>query len=196
MKVGLPIQYQHLSSDERFRLALAADERGDKPEVLRLTASGPRVQLTGPEHALNMMSWISLSHHAYIELIEQASLFHNAYDFACRSDDEAEGDDALPQCWERVFFFGCLLRTKYFGWLRFCKRIGVPPLWQWRDLPGYWRLELALKFSKNKAFTPMGFMRTLNRKRPEGSAPKTKPPLTTKGIAREFYRLYLKGIPT
>ena len=62
-------------------------------------------------------------------------MFRDAFDIACKSDDSSDNDE-LPEHWVHVLTFGCLLRTKYFGWIRFCKRIGVPPLSQWRKLSG------------------------------------------------------------
>jgi hypothetical protein len=42
-------------------------------------------------------------------------------------------------------------------------RIGKPPFGLWRKYPGFRRLQFTIKMSKGKTFTPMGYMRTLDR---------------------------------
>jgi hypothetical protein len=105
------------------------------------------------------------------------------------------GDDTDQHpAWLRTFDLahaaGCVLWTKAEGWKLFCERRNIPPLLFWQMLPGFDRLQRALKLADTAAFTAEGFLRWLNRIRPPGAAEMTELPLTVEGAAEGYAELF------
>jgi hypothetical protein len=86
------------------------------------------------------------------------------------------------------------LRTKADGWKLFCARMAVPPFALWEGLPGFDRLQRALKLSENAAFVPEGFLRWLNAIRPAGEAERAEVPLTVEGVVTATEELFRQRI--
>lgn len=90
-----------------------------------------------------------------------------------------------------------MLRLKIDSWKLFCERLGVPPFATWRRLPGFGRLERALKLAEAAAFRPEGMLRHLNDLRPEGEPelPKlTTLPFTAEATAAGLERFFRKQV--
>ena len=204
--------YARLTPEERFRLILAASGRGDEAERDRLTHAGERITLSMPDHSPYARAFAELADLIFIELVEAASHYHDAFyradenrDHFGDGDAEEEGDDAKAEpaartdlateeddtdkqpAWLRSFDIalaaGFLLKTKADGWKLFCERLNVPPLLLWEGLPGFDRLQRALALTEKAAFFPEGFLRWLNDIRPAGAPKATEVNLTVNGIA-------------
>jgi hypothetical protein len=78
---------------------------------------------------------------------------------------------------------GYVLKTKTDGWKLFCERMNVPPFAAWKHLPGYERLQRALKLAEEVAFVPEGFLRYLDAIRSAGEPELTEVPLTVERVA-------------
>jgi hypothetical protein len=63
---------------------------------------------------------------------------------------------------EGAYAIGYVLRTKADGWKLFCERLNVPPYLLWEGLPGFERLQRALKLAELSAFDGAGMVRWLN----------------------------------
>jgi hypothetical protein len=64
--------------------------------------------------------------------------------------------------------FGYILKANVDGWKMFCEKLNIPPFMLWEDLPGFERLQIALTLTEKAAFRPVGFLKWVNRIRPEG----------------------------
>ncbi len=93
---SLAIHYERLTAEERFRLIVAAGARGDEVEQSRLKSAGRRITLSMQDHAPHAHAFEELAMLMFIELLEEAGCyddaFHRAYDVADSFDDE-EGED-------------------------------------------------------------------------------------------------------
>src|SRR5262245_37279808 len=152
--------YVVLTPEERFRLIVAAQGRGDNIEAERLANAGERVVISRLDHATYAQAFLDLEKFAYIERMGLAAGFALAfglveYEIACASveDDEPEpgGDEeadegviAVPPSLQAVQAWGFLLRTKANGWELFCERLTVRPFHFWTKQPGFHRLQSAL----------------------------------------------------
>jgi len=87
---------------------------------------------------------------------------------------------------------GYVLKTKAEGWKLFCERLHVPPFVLMEFLPGFDRLEQALTRAEKVAFVAEGFLRWLNRIRPEGEPEVTDLPLTAERVAAESEGIFRK----
>jgi hypothetical protein len=106
---ALAKHYGSLTPEERFRLILAAGARGDDAERERLMKAGGRLTLSMQDHAPYSHAFEELALLIFIELLEEAARYDNAYErasdaldiFAGATDatedaeeEEAEGDGA------------------------------------------------------------------------------------------------------
>jgi hypothetical protein len=96
--------------------------------------------------------------------------------------DTDPGDDAGDRpVWQRsldiALAAGFMLRTKADAWKLFCERMSIPPFAGWEGLPGFDRLQRALKVAEQAAFVPEGMVRWLNAIRPQGA-----PEATAEGL--------------
>jgi hypothetical protein len=217
---GLAKHYGGLTPEERFRLILAAGARGDDTERERLVSAGGRLTLSMQDHAPYAHAFDELGLLVFIELLEEAGRYSDAFADAddardiCGEDDDGEGegdapeaepdtkgnaadaeDDARPRpAWQRsldlALAAGFVLRTKAEGWKLFCERLNVPPFVLWERLPGFDRLQRALTLAERAAFVPEGFLRWLNRIRPAGAAELTEVPLSVEGMASTTETLF------
>lgn len=179
---GLTRQYGLLTPEERFRLILAASGRGDEAERDRLARAGRHITLSSQDHAPYAHAFADLGHLMYVELLEEAARYLDAFaligkgstaDETLDFDDEAEREESTEntdeaeaeqedtdgrsradQAWDLVFAAGFVLQTKADGWNRYCERLCVPPLLVWRHLPGFHRLERALTIADGTESLP------------------------------------------
>jgi hypothetical protein len=172
---ALSRNYASLTPDERFRLILAAGGRGDEAERDRLVRAGGRLTVSFQDHAPFAQAFDDLSGLTYMELLDAAACYLEAFDFAddaveaemrCdRLDDEdaAESDETAERpeakqvddesealttsdlAWGLVLAAGFMLKTKVDGWKLFCERLNVRPFATWSIYPGFPRLQRALK---------------------------------------------------
>jgi hypothetical protein len=237
---ALARHYDHLTPEERFRLILAAGCRGDEAERDRLVNSGGRIALSMQDHAPYAHACDELAFLIFIELLEEAARYLEAFAHAddasdiLDDDEEADGgeveeeegggEDQERKCdngdeeasgananakaaeeargerprWQRFFDMalaaGFVLRTKTEGWKLFCERMTVPPFALWEHLPGFDRLQRALKLAERAAFAPEGFLRWLNDIRPAGEAKRTEVPLTVEGMAAATEELFRQRV--
>jgi len=200
--------YKCLTPEERFRLILAATGRGDGAERDRLIRAGGRTTLSMSDHAPYVEAFNSLAMHVFIDLLEEAARYHDAFDRldsaeredddddevkpegepGSKADEDSEDDtDGAWAVWHRYFDLalasGYMLRAKAESWKLFCERLSVPPFLLWDKLPGFDRLQRALTLAEKAAFVPEGFLRWMNRIRPAADPELTKVPLTADGLA-------------
>src|SRR3954454_11305960 len=70
---SLAKNYDRLTAEERFRLILAASERGDEAERERLANAGQRIRLSMPDHVPYAEAFEDLALLTFIELAEDAA---------------------------------------------------------------------------------------------------------------------------
>jgi hypothetical protein len=87
-------------------------------------------------------------------------------------DGEAAGDgEEMPtglMFLDLALCAGFLVKAKADGWKRFCERLSIPPFAVWKLLPGFDRLQRALKLAEVDAFDPEELICWLNKVRPKG----------------------------
>lgn len=127
-----------------------------------------------------------------MDLVEEAAGLEDILNHTCLEDKKPnrDSDDCIPERWDNVMFKGYWLRTKYFGWERFCKSLGVPAFSLWTKYPGYERMASTVTLAGKMSYVAVGFVRSLNRKRPKGAPKMTKCPLTVKIVAARFRRMF------
>jgi hypothetical protein len=184
--------YDALSAEERFRLILAAGFRGDEAEQRRLSNAGGRLTLSVQDHQPFAQAFDELALLTFLELLEAAADYLESFHHSSEVEDAGDAeDDAL-----RVRYLdlslgkGFLLRTKAAGWRLFCERLAVPPFALCEGLPGFDRLQRALKLTEVAAFAPEGMLAWLNRVRPEGEPEMTELKLTPEGCAAALDRFF------
>jgi hypothetical protein len=223
--------YDRLTPGERFRLILAASARGDEAERNRLVNAGQRLTLSMPDHAPYAQAFEELAFLVFMELLEDAARYLEAFARADEVRDvfekdeersagkwereeetEAAGDESEAQDqkkaagsgvgvrspWERCLDLalaaGYILRTKADGWKLFCERRTIPPFLLWEGLPGYDRLQRALKLAEEAAFVAGGFVQWLNTGRPAGEPACTAAPLTVEGMADDADKVFRQRV--
>jgi hypothetical protein len=221
--------YSNLTPAERFRLILAARVRGDETEQDRLMSAGQRITLSMPDHAPYGHAFDELALLVFIELLEEAAHYFEAFahadeihDFFGEDEEEDGGDaeagesaeaeasrvqvdavSAEPDASERslcqryrdlALAAGFTLRTKAEGWKLFCERLTIPPFALWEGLPGYDRLQRALKLTEQSAFVAEGFVHWLNSRRPAGEPERMAPPLTVEGMAADAEQVFRERV--
>jgi hypothetical protein len=221
---ALAKHYERLTPEERFRLILAASGRGDEAERDRLAKSGQRITLSMQDFMPHAHAFDELAFLVFIELLEEAARYLDLFERADEvrdlfgddeagdeDDDEGEegqdgqadagapgGDTGKPPVWQRsldlALAAGFMLRTAADGWKLFCKRLSVPPFLLWEGLPGFDRLQRALRLAEKAAFTAEGFLRWLNRTRPAGEPEATKVAFTVAGMADAAQQLFRQRV--
>jgi hypothetical protein len=210
---GLAKHYGSLTPEERFRLILAAGARGDEAEQARLVSAGGRIRLSFQDHAPHAHAFHEVAVRVFLELVEEAARYRDAFDplWGDESGEESDDDDetegvetedaaergtgregrapAIRRC-DLALAAGFVLRTKVEGWKLFCARQSVPPFAVWEHFPGFDRLRRALDMAEEAAFVPEVFLRWLNGIRPAGAAELTEVPLTAEGVANEVEQLF------
>jgi hypothetical protein len=162
--------YSQLTPEERFRLLMAADARGDEAERGRLVNDCQRITLSMWAHAPYARAFEELNYVNYIDLLDQAAEFldaHTRAENALRVGDaktpkkrktkattpneesaakDSEDDGVKSPQWVRsselVYVIGFFFKLNLAGWKRFCARWNVAPivLWDRRSYPGLDRL--------------------------------------------------------
>ena len=170
--------YGYLTPEERFRLILAASQRGDDAERERLVQAGGRLTFSMPDYAPYAHAFEQLHLRTFLELREEATDYMQALARAKETRDETEGqadesgaaesadehtDDRLERSRDLALAAGFLLRAKANGWTRFCEQMQVPPFLLWESLPGFNHLKYALALAEDLAFTAEEFLKWLNR---------------------------------
>jgi hypothetical protein len=102
---ALAKHYDRLEPEERFRLILAADARGDDAEQNRLCQTAPRVTLSFSHHAPWAHAFHQLATLAYVELLDEVARHHDAFERWCDAVDDQENDadgreDDVGECEE------------------------------------------------------------------------------------------------
>jgi hypothetical protein len=212
---GIAKHYDRLAPEERFRLILAAGARGDGAEQGRLRRAGRTITLSMPEHAPHAHAFDELARLCFIELLEEAARYREAFtdtddadSFADGGsegqDDEGDGPGAegapadgghrtRPLSERRldlILVAGFVLRTKAEGWKLFCERMAVPPFALWEPLPGFERFQRALALTEFATFAPEEVLRWLNDIRPEGASEVTEVRLTAERVADEAASMF------
>ena len=202
--------YAELSGEERFRLILAADGRGDTVEQERLAKSGKMIALKTPDHSPAAFAFRELALLTFIEISDHASVFQTmvlTMDPASPStetapdisDEELEKLADSDDAWDRlipgrkqldqVLAAGRIMRKKYQSWMRFCRRLSVPPDSYWQDLPGFERIQRLLSMARSLSFTPKGFEHWAKRQNPNGAAI-----VTVKQLAKALMQTYRERV--
>jgi hypothetical protein len=192
--------YTLLSAEERFRLILAASGRDDTIEREKLVAAGPVRNLALADHWPYAQAFSEISMFSFMELLEEAAIYHDllrlrgSKSHEHSSEELAKDATEITAAWQKevdlVLATGCQLMMKLKGWELFCKKLQVPDRLLWRDLPGYRRLEANLEIARQWAFRPVGFLRWLNRIRPEGAPKLQQLPISARLIARTNEQAY------
>jgi hypothetical protein len=206
--------YKCLTPEERFRLIMTASGRGDEAERDRLVHASGRITLSFQDHAPYAQAFDELGLLIFMDLLNEAASYRESFAFAnslfdadeAEEEEEEESDDAaetdVPDTTEEpdslraldiALASGYVLRTRAYGWKLFCERLNVPPFLLWEVLPGFDRLQRALALAEKAAFVPEGFLRWLNRGRPEGEPELTAVPITVEGVADTIAEAYRQG---
>ncbi len=169
--------YKYLTPEERFRLILAADGRGDDAETERLARAGGRLELSMSDHAPYAHAFQQLHLLTFLELLEESNGYIESLTRAKDAGDEADrqadetgavesaddhADDRFEKLLDGALAAGFLLRAKVGGWTQFCEQMQIHPFLQWESLPGFGRLKRALALAEDFAFTAEEFLEWLN----------------------------------
>jgi hypothetical protein len=181
--------YGALTTDERFRLMLAARGRNDEAEEDRLIASARMIPVRMRDLFPHLMAFQTVSMLAFIELLDHAADAEAAW-LAAESACENKKGSAR---WARIAqALGYRLRIKWLGWTRFCEELCVPPRHFWVGLPGLERIDRALAATE---CSDAEFLAILNANRKPGQSPLTASPLTVEAAAvalRQMFDGYLE----
>lgn len=199
--------YGYLTPEERFRLIMAADGRGDDAETERLVRAGGRLTLSMSDHAPYMFAFEQLQLRTFLELLEEANGYIESLTRVKDAGNEANGqadetgaaesadehaDDRLEQLLDGALAAGFLLRAKANGWTQFCEQMQVPPFLQWESLAGFGRLKRALALAEDIAFTAEEFLKWLNRLRSMSAQKLTG--VSAEEVAAEYEEVFRDGV--
>jgi hypothetical protein len=214
---GLAKHYVKLTAVERFALVLSAGARGDEAEQDRLVGAGERIVLSMADYAPFARAFEEVALLVFVELLDGAAAYLDAFH---RSDDAEIGakparkrtagkhapgrartreDDRLTKpVWQRLLDvalpYGFLLKTKAAGWELFCGRLNVPAFALWNALPGFDRVQRALKLAREAAFTREGMVAWLDSIRPKGTPEMTAPLVSAESSADELDALFRRRV--
>ncbi len=178
--------YSQLTAEERFRLIVAASDRGDEAERERLINASKRITFSDVDYAPYGHALQELAILIFLELVEEAAMYRGAFERWSDADTTGiiDGKKRTPATVkadtrthkDRAFGLflaqGFMLRTKAAGWKLFCERMGISPFGLWQHLPGYERLQREVNIVEGTpdrpgaAYTPKGMLRWLNTVRP------------------------------
>ena len=201
--------YGQLTAEERFRLIVAASDRGDDAERERLVNAGKWVQLTMQDHSPYSHAFQELIFLTYTELLEEAAQvletcaltdtqLRDSIDKAQiskrkkastpKGKGRTQDNDAVEYpAWNRTArtasAVGFLFNVKVEGWSIFCARHHISPfaLWEQMDLPGVDRIKRALGMAHAGAMFPSAAEMTtwMNEVRPASAAECTEADILT-----------------
>jgi hypothetical protein len=187
---GLAKQYQQLTGEERFKVIIAAEERGDEAEADRLANAAKNRDLVCRDHvpyveALDKLALLiftdlaedAANHLDLMERTENASL--SDYAFGRKHKRSGSEDGRTKHLWELSLAQGFVLKTKMQGWKLFCTRMGIAPFGPWKRLRGFDRLQRALEVvelqsTSKRPFSRLDAVRWANRRRPDGEPERTE----------------------
>ena len=184
----LASNYSQLTPEERFKLIVAAGDRGDEAEQKRLSNASKRITLSTVDYSPFADALQELAIVVFLDLVEEAAANRDAFHHWCDADmtDFIDGKKRTPatpkkdaqtnkdQLFGLFLAQGFMLRTKAAGWKLFCDRLGISPFGLWQYLPGFERLQRELNIvegtpdQSGAAYTPTGMARWLNTVRPSG----------------------------
>lgn len=158
---GIAKLYDKLTPEERFRLILAASDRGDEAERERLSNASKRVHFSMADHSPYARAFYELLILTYIDLLDDAASylacnqrFHHHLESAIgtqRKSGRIGGEDAVEYPnWHHTgraaYGLGFQFKEKMDGWKLFCTHLNVSPalLWEKMNLPGLDRIKEAL----------------------------------------------------
>ena len=192
---SLAKKYNSLTAEERFRLIMAAIERGDEVEQDRLARAGGHIVLEMPDHAPYIHAFNIVAWQVFLELLDAATHFDDALDRMAEYEDWHEVEEK-PERRKRysdlILARGYMLRASAEGWKLFCERYGISPFLYLEKFPRFDHLRDALELAETRAFSPEDFLRWLNRRPREGEPEMTQVPLTAEGCADENEKLFRK----
>jgi hypothetical protein len=141
---GTSRNYDRLTAEERARLILRANVRGDAGEQTRLHHAGVMIEIAIRDHTPAVLAFFDVAMLIRIELLETAGLFREMVameeqddrlrDWRRRSrsyprQDRPREPSIHPRrarARDLVRATGQLLRAKFHGWCLFCERVAVP----------------------------------------------------------------------
>jgi hypothetical protein len=191
--------YSQLSAEERFRLIVAARDRGDEAEQQRLSNASKRITFSNVDYSPFAQALQELAILIFLELVEESAMYRNAFErwndadttgsIASKKGNPATANEESQSSKDRSFGVfltqGYMLRTKAAGWMLFCDRMGISPFGLWQYLPGFERLQRELNIVEGtpdrpgSAYTPTGVVRWLNTVRPLGDPEVTESKIMT-----------------
>ena len=195
--------YDLLTPEERFRLIMAASQRGDEAEWDRLVQAGSRLTLTLVDHAPYAYAFGEMELMTFLDLLEEAACYLQALQRSDKVKEEADEGDTPKSvdhqvgellAWNKsivwAFAAGYRLRTKAEGWNQFCRQMQIYPYLQWQTFPGYSRLKGALAAAEEFSFTPEAYLRWVNSNRRAAEPELSELPLTEAAEAAEIMEAY------
>jgi hypothetical protein len=120
---GTSRNYDRLTAEERARLILRANVRGDAGEQTRLHHAGVMIEIAIRDHTPAVLAFFDVAMLIRIELLETAGLFREMVAME-EQDDRLHPRRARAR--DLVRATGQLLRAKFHGWCLFCERVAVP----------------------------------------------------------------------
>jgi len=174
--------YDTLTPEERFALLVAAQARGDQAEYRRLQDAAPRVAVSEQTHQPITLAFLEISWAKFVQLSDLAANILTAF-ITWRSTAKKDEDDPLIH---NALALGYSLKTHTAAWVMFCERHRLAPFVFWQKLPGFVRLEMMLGIVEGALFSPEGYLRWVNNRRPPGAPEKTQVDLTAESAAREL----------
>jgi hypothetical protein len=195
----LATHYSQLSAEERFRLIVAASDRGDEAERERLMNASKRITFSNVDYSPFAQALQELATLVFLDLVEEAAAFDDAHErwsdaegmgiMDRKKDNSATAKKDAGTIKDRLFHLflaqGFVLRTSAAGWKLFCDRMAFTPFGLWQYLPGFERLQHELNIVEGTpdrpgpAFTPKGMVRWLNTVRPPGKPEATEADIMT-----------------
>jgi hypothetical protein len=220
---ALARNYGRLTPEERWRLIVAAEARGDAAEENRLADAAQRLHFSSPDFSPYGKAFFEVALVTFIELLDEAArcdefwLRADAFDPFDDDEDEVEdGDEDGDEpgahegavgvkdgarkrpAWQRsrdiALASGFVLRTKADGWKLFCERLSIPPFGWWEGLPGLDRLQRVLALTEKLAYSPEDMLRWLRRTRGTGKPEAQRVGLTPEGCAAGFEAIWRKRV--
>lgn len=200
---GISNKYDLLTPEERLGLIIAAGIRGDDAEQTRLVRAAKAMLIPTTDYVPFAQSFREVSMMAYVDLLEESARYGEALlrlppESEEEAEDEDEGDEDEPfdgqgledddfTAEDYPFFlvlaYGYILKVKADGWKLFCERLHVPPFVLMDHLPGFARVQRAMERAEDATFTEKGFLRWMNRVRPEGDPELTEVPISAEQMA-------------
>jgi hypothetical protein len=210
--------YTRMTAEERFRLGMAAQARGDEAEQKRLRETAPQVRLFTPDYTPYSQAFILLGATTFCDALDTGSTYLEELllvDSAARSAEGPvkEGDaagrpptsrakrrreaSARAYAEERAcgaLALGYIFKFKVESWKCFCESLSLPPFAVWSWFAGFDRLQRALRAMEHRPITDEWMLHYLNERRPRGQPPCTGMACSPVDGARELDREFRRQI--